>query len=81
MGRAHRDVPVVAGPLCSTEVCVGRMLPALPIRISAALPTSTEAKNVSARYYEDLVGRYHRRPATREEVLDAEAGDLDATDD
>ncbi|TFD23970.1 GNAT family N-acetyltransferase [Cryobacterium lyxosi] len=50
------------------------MLPALPIRISAALPTSTEAKNVSTRYYEDLVGRYHRRPATREEVLDAEAG-------
>jgi len=29
---------------------------------------------VSTRYYEDLVGRYHQRPATPEEVQDAEAG-------
>jgi len=50
------------------------MLNALPILISAASPTSTEAKNVSTRYYEDLVGRYYRRSASREEVLDAEAG-------
>ncbi|TFB71282.1 GNAT family N-acetyltransferase [Cryobacterium glaciale] len=50
------------------------MLPVLPIRITTASPTSTEAKRVSTRYYEDLVGRYHRRPATRKEVLDAEAG-------
>jgi len=50
------------------------MFPALPIVISAASPTSAEAQDVSTRYYEDLVGRYHRRPATRKEVLDAEAG-------
>ena len=53
---------------------VKRMLPALPVRISAASPTSIEARNVSNRYYEDIVARYHRRPATPEEVLVAEAG-------
>ena len=53
---------------------LGRMFPALPIVISAASPTSAEAQDVSTRYYEDLVGRYHRRSATREEVLGAEAG-------
>ena len=50
------------------------MFPALPIVISVASPTSAEAQVVSTRYYADLVGRYHRRPATHEEVLDAEAG-------
>ncbi|WP_104087669.1 MULTISPECIES: GNAT family N-acetyltransferase [unclassified Cryobacterium] len=50
------------------------MFPALPIVISAASPTSAEAQDVSTRYYEDLVGRYHQRPATRGEVRDAEAG-------
>ncbi|WP_051973203.1 GNAT family N-acetyltransferase [Cryobacterium sp. MLB-32] len=49
------------------------MVPVLPIVISATAPTSAEAQEVSTRYYEDLVGRYHQRPATREEVLDAEA--------
>ncbi|MBG6212215.1 MAG: GNAT family N-acetyltransferase [Cryobacterium sp.] len=29
---------------------------------------------MSLRYYEDIVGRYYGRPATRPEVLDAQAG-------
>lgn len=33
-----------------------------------------EAKDVSPRYYEDIVGRYHGRPASRQETLDAQAG-------
>ncbi len=53
---------------------LGRMFPALPIVISAVSPISAEAQDVSTRYYADLVGRYHRCPATREEVLGAEAG-------
>ena len=50
------------------------MFSGLPIVISAASPVSVEAQEVSTRYYEDLVGRYHGRPAIRAEVLDAEAG-------
>ncbi|MDY7526356.1 MULTISPECIES: GNAT family N-acetyltransferase [unclassified Cryobacterium] len=50
------------------------MMPALPILISATSPTSAEAKDVSFRYYEDIVGRYHGRPASRQEILDAQAG-------
>ena len=49
-------------------------MPALPILITAASPASTEAKDVSFRYYEDIVGRYHGRPASRREILDAQAG-------
>ena len=45
-----------------------------PIVISAASPASADARDVSTRYYEDLVARYHQRPATRAEVLEAEAG-------
>ena len=50
------------------------MLRALPILISTALPTSAHAEGVSLRYYEDIVGRYHGRPASRQEVLAAQAG-------
>lgn len=50
------------------------MMPALPILISATSPTSTEATDVSFRYYEDIVGRYHGRPASRQEILAAQAG-------
>ena len=46
----------------------------LPILVSAASPTSAEALDVSLRYYEDIVGRYYGRPASRQEVLDAQAG-------
>jgi GNAT superfamily N-acetyltransferase len=53
---------------------VERMTAALPISVSAASPTSADAKDVSRRYFEDIVGRYHRRPASRQEVLDAQAG-------
>ncbi|MDJ0336645.1 GNAT family N-acetyltransferase [Cryobacterium sp. PH31-O1] len=37
------------------------------------LPTAADALEVSLRYYEDIVGRYYGRPATRQEVLDAQA--------
>ncbi|MDJ0377069.1 GNAT family N-acetyltransferase [Cryobacterium sp. PH31-L1] len=50
------------------------MLRALPVLISTALPTAAEAEGVSLRYYEDIVGRFHGRPASRQEVLDAQAG-------
>ena len=50
------------------------MLRALPILISATTPTSAEAEGVSLRYYEDIVSRYHGRPASRQEVLAAQAG-------
>ncbi|MBG6212890.1 MULTISPECIES: GNAT family N-acetyltransferase [unclassified Cryobacterium] len=50
------------------------MMFALPILVSAASPTSAEAKNVSLRYYEDIVSRYHGRPALRQEILAAQAG-------
>jgi GNAT superfamily N-acetyltransferase len=50
------------------------MMPALPVLVSATLPTSTEAKDVSLRYYEHIVGRYHGRPASPQEILDAQAG-------
>jgi GNAT superfamily N-acetyltransferase len=49
-------------------------MPALPILISATSPTSPEATDVSFRYYEDIVGRYHGRPASRQEILAAQAG-------
>ncbi|TFD03134.1 GNAT family N-acetyltransferase [Cryobacterium sandaracinum] len=50
------------------------MTPTMPIVVSATSPTSAEAKDVSLRYYEDIVGRYHGRPASRQETLDAQAG-------
>lgn len=50
------------------------MTPTMPIVISATSPTSAEAKDVSLRYYEDIVGRYHGRPASRQETLAAQAG-------
>ncbi|MBC7760258.1 MAG: GNAT family N-acetyltransferase [Candidatus Saccharibacteria bacterium] len=50
------------------------MTPTTPIVVSATSPTSEEAKNVSLRYYEDIVGRDHGRPASRQETLDAQAG-------
>jgi GNAT superfamily N-acetyltransferase len=50
------------------------MMLALPILVSTASPTSTEAENVSLRYYEDIVSRYHGRPAQRPEIVDAQAG-------
>ncbi|WP_199182438.1 GNAT family N-acetyltransferase [Cryobacterium sp. Y11] len=50
------------------------MMCALPIRVSAAAPTSAEAESVSFRYYDDIVSRYHGRPALRPEILDAQAG-------
>jgi GNAT superfamily N-acetyltransferase len=50
------------------------MTAALPISISAVSPTSNDAKDASFRYYDDIVGRYHGRPASRPEILDAQAG-------
>ncbi|MBG6215319.1 GNAT superfamily N-acetyltransferase [Cryobacterium sp. CAN_C3] len=50
------------------------MTPTMPILVSATSPTSAEAKDVSRRYYEELVGRYHGRPASRQETMDAQAG-------
>ena len=50
------------------------MMSALPILVSAISPTSAEARDVSFRYYEDIVGRDHGRPASRQEILDAQAG-------
>lgn len=50
------------------------MTPVLPILISATSPTSADAKEVSLRYYEEIVSRYHGRPASRQETLDAQAG-------
>lgn len=47
---------------------------ALPILVSATSPTSAEAQDMSLRYYEDIVGRYHGRPASRQEILEAQAG-------
>ncbi|WP_199184361.1 MULTISPECIES: GNAT family N-acetyltransferase [unclassified Cryobacterium] len=49
------------------------MMCALPILIFAASPSSAEAEGVSFRYYDDIVSRYHGRPAFRNEVLDAQA--------
>ena len=49
-------------------------MPALPIPISATSPTSPEVTDVSFRYYEDIVGRYHRRPESRQEILAGQAG-------
>ena len=51
-----------------------RMTPTMPIVVSVTSPTSAEAEDVSFRYYEDIVGRYHGRPASRQETLDARAG-------
>ena len=51
-----------------------RMAPTMPIVVPATSPTSADAKDVSHRYYEDIVSRYHGRPASRQETLDAQAG-------
>ena len=51
-----------------------RLTPTMPIVVSVTSPTSAEAEDVSFRYYEDIVGRYHGRPASRQETLDARAG-------
>jgi ribosomal protein S18 acetylase RimI-like enzyme len=50
------------------------MMPASPIRVSAASPASAAAENVSFRYYEDIVSRYHGRPALLQEIVSAQAG-------
>ena len=50
------------------------MMCALPILVSAAAPTSAEAEGVALRYYDDIVSRFHGRPAFRKEVLDAQSG-------
>jgi GNAT superfamily N-acetyltransferase len=50
------------------------MMPALPIRVSAAAPASAEAEKVSLRYYDDIVSRYHGRPALQQEIVAAQAG-------
>jgi len=50
------------------------MPPAMPILISLTSPMSAEAQSVSVQYYEHIVGRYHGRSATHQEVVDAEAG-------
>ncbi|TFC27600.1 GNAT family N-acetyltransferase [Cryobacterium sp. TMT2-18-3] len=50
------------------------MTSTMPILVFATSPTSAEAKVVSHRYYEDIVSRYHGRPASRQETLDAQAG-------
>lgn len=47
---------------------------ALPILVSFAAPISAEAESVSLRYYEDIVSRYHGRPALRQEIMAAQAG-------
>ena len=61
-------------PRAHSRTTVERMTPELPILISATSPNSTDATDVSFRYYQDIVGRYHGRPASRREILDAQAG-------
>ncbi len=53
---------------------VYRMSSLEPVLVSVTSPISVEAEEVSLRYYEDIVGRYYGRPASRQEVLDAQAG-------
>ncbi|TFD57260.1 GNAT family N-acetyltransferase [Cryobacterium suzukii] len=50
------------------------MITALPILVSFAAPASAEATSVSLRYYEDIVSRYHGRPALQQEIIAAQAG-------
>ncbi|MBB5639782.1 hypothetical protein [Cryobacterium roopkundense] len=40
------------------------MVPALPVIVSVTSPTSADALDISFRYYEELVGRYHGRSAS-----------------
>ena len=49
------------------------MMSAPSIVVSVASPESADALDVSYRYYEELVGRYHGRAATRQEILDAQS--------
>ncbi|MFF3601872.1 GNAT family N-acetyltransferase [Kitasatospora indigofera] len=44
-----------------------------PIEISIEPPLSAEARAVTMRYFDDLVSRYHGRPATPEEIADVDA--------
>ena len=42
--------------------------------VRAEAPASADAEAISWRYYDDIVARYHGRPATRQEIVDAQAG-------
>lgn len=44
------------------------MNPRLPLGIEPALPASREGRLALHRYVEDIVGRFHGRPATTAEV-------------
>lgn len=44
------------------------------IEITVEPPLSADARAVTMRYFDDLVSRYHGRPATAEEIADVDAG-------
>ncbi|RZU63801.1 acetyltransferase (GNAT) family protein [Microterricola gilva] len=46
----------------------------IPVTISIEPPFSSAARAVTMRYFDDLVSRYHGRPATAEEIADVDAG-------
>ncbi|MET1019446.1 MAG: GNAT family N-acetyltransferase [Microterricola sp.] len=46
----------------------------IPVTISIESPFSADARAVTMRYFDDLVSRYHGRPATAEELADVDAG-------
>ncbi|WP_199183100.1 GNAT family N-acetyltransferase [Cryobacterium sp. Y29] len=70
----QRRCSPLTGYLVGATSNVERMMPVLPIVVSAAAPASAEAESVSLRYYDDIVSRYYGRPALQQEIVAAQAG-------